>query len=71
MTKDNRKFARYLAREVFSVGQKERPVTRLALKSGDWAGGKERDEGGLCEDALRDVLQRALDKYEPREPLKP
>ena len=60
-----RKLAEAIAAEIFMVGHlPNRPVSRIAFKSGNWRNGEEKEGGGLCRIALENVIHNAIRNYE-------
>lgn len=57
---NKKELAELLARRLFECGSSQRQTKRLALKSGEWPD-NERDEGGMCEEAVVAVFLTALD----------
>jgi hypothetical protein len=62
-------FSSDLARYIMSVGDEgtERPCTRIQFKGGEYPDG-ERDQGGVCEEALQRAIERFLKNYLTFEP---
>ncbi len=57
------KLARKIARDIFTCGKEfDLPVTRLEFKSGELR--RETAQGGLCENALAQVIKESLKDLE-------
>lgn len=60
--KINRSISAKLARAIFRAGNfNGRTCTRIQFKSGTWPD-NERDEGGMCERALKDTIAAEIDR---------
>lgn len=65
------RLASYLAREIFKCGDEPgSPTTRMQYKGGRWTPDKreERDQGGICEEALVSLIETRLRLYSPNTP---
>ena len=59
--KDANEIAKKIARELFEVGDEpDSPTQRLQFMGGDYVNRNEKAQGGLCEVAMAEFLEKRL-----------
>jgi hypothetical protein len=58
----NEELGKYLARELFKIGDGPKPCTRIQFMAGDCGNKTERGQGGCIESSLARCLTEILDK---------